>query len=131
MTFGMRWGLVPLWWSKPLKELRLATFNARLETVTTKPFFREPFKTKRCLMPVSEITVTPYALTGRSIAARPRHGYQPASDSPPRSHKTAIDCSYGLIPALFPRRSRKLCKTSPPWWCPTFANAARFPMLAQ
>jgi hypothetical protein len=28
----MRWGLVPYWWSKPLKELRLATFNARLDT---------------------------------------------------------------------------------------------------
>jgi putative SOS response-associated peptidase YedK len=49
----MRWGLVPFWWSKPLKELRLATFNARLETVTTKAFFREPFKKRRCLMPVS------------------------------------------------------------------------------
>jgi putative SOS response-associated peptidase YedK len=49
----MRWGLVPFWWNKPLKELRLATFNARVETVTTKPFFREPFKNKRCLMPVS------------------------------------------------------------------------------
>jgi hypothetical protein len=23
----MRWGLVPSWWSKPLKELKLATFN--------------------------------------------------------------------------------------------------------
>jgi putative SOS response-associated peptidase YedK len=44
---------VPFRWSKPLKELRLATFNARIETVTTKPFFREPFKSKRCLMPVS------------------------------------------------------------------------------
>jgi putative SOS response-associated peptidase YedK len=33
--------------------LRLATFNARLETVTTKPFFREPFIKRRCLMPVS------------------------------------------------------------------------------
>lgn len=49
----MRWGLVPAWWSKPLKELRLATFNARVETVTTKPFFREPFKRSRCLIPVS------------------------------------------------------------------------------
>jgi putative SOS response-associated peptidase YedK len=49
----MRWGLVPFWWSKPLKELRLTTFNARVETVTTKPFFREPFKSRRCLMPVS------------------------------------------------------------------------------
>ena len=49
----MRWGLVPYWWNKPLKELRLATFNARVETVMTKPFFREPFKHSRCLIPVS------------------------------------------------------------------------------
>jgi putative SOS response-associated peptidase YedK len=49
----VRWGLIPFWWSKPVKELRLATFNARVETVTTKPFFREPFKSKRCLMPMS------------------------------------------------------------------------------
>jgi putative SOS response-associated peptidase YedK len=33
--------------------LRLATFNARIETVTTKPFFREPFKHRRCLNPMS------------------------------------------------------------------------------
>jgi putative SOS response-associated peptidase YedK len=26
----MRWGLVPYWWNKPLKDLRLATFNARV-----------------------------------------------------------------------------------------------------
>jgi putative SOS response-associated peptidase YedK len=51
--FDMRWGLVPCWWSKPLKELRLATFNARAETVAEKPFFREAFKRKRCLIPVS------------------------------------------------------------------------------
>jgi putative SOS response-associated peptidase YedK len=49
----MCWGLVPFWWSKPLKELRLATFIARVETVTTKPFFGEPFQERRCLMPVS------------------------------------------------------------------------------
>jgi len=34
----MRWGLVPYWWNKPLKELRLATFNARVETVATNLF---------------------------------------------------------------------------------------------
>ena len=45
----MRWGLVPRWWSKPLKELRAATFNARAETVETKPFFRDAFKCNRCL----------------------------------------------------------------------------------
>jgi putative SOS response-associated peptidase YedK len=50
----MRWGLVPRWWSKSLKEsARLATFNARAETVETKPFFRGAFKRNRCLMPVS------------------------------------------------------------------------------
>jgi hypothetical protein len=36
-------GLVPYWWSKPLKELRITTFNARVETVTTKPVFRDAF----------------------------------------------------------------------------------------
>jgi putative SOS response-associated peptidase YedK len=50
---SMRWGLVPYWWSKPLRELKLATFNARAETVTEKPFFREPFKHRRCLIPAS------------------------------------------------------------------------------
>ena len=49
----MRWGLVPWWWSKPLKELRMATFNARAETVETKPAFRDAFKRTRCLIPMS------------------------------------------------------------------------------
>jgi putative SOS response-associated peptidase YedK len=49
----MRWGLIPRWWSKPLKDLTLSTFNARVETVTTKPFFREAFKRSRCIIPAS------------------------------------------------------------------------------
>ena len=49
----MRWGLVPWWWSKPLKELRMATFNARAETVEAKPVFRDAFKRSRCLIPIS------------------------------------------------------------------------------
>lgn len=49
----MRWGLVPSWWEKPLKELRLATFNARAETVAERPFFRSAFKHTRCLIPAS------------------------------------------------------------------------------
>jgi putative SOS response-associated peptidase YedK len=31
----------------------MATFNARAETVETKPFFRDAFKRTRCLIPVS------------------------------------------------------------------------------
>jgi putative SOS response-associated peptidase YedK len=49
----MRWGLMPSWWSKPLKELKLATFNARAETVAEKPMFRTAFKRTRCLIPMS------------------------------------------------------------------------------
>jgi putative SOS response-associated peptidase YedK len=49
----MRWSLVPWWWSKPLKEMRVATFNARAETVETKPAFRDAFKRSRCLIPIS------------------------------------------------------------------------------
>jgi putative SOS response-associated peptidase YedK len=49
----MRWGLIPYWWNKPLKEMKLATFNARAETVATKPMFRDAFKSKRCLIPAS------------------------------------------------------------------------------
>ena len=49
----MRWGLIPSWWSKPLKEMKLATFNARAETVATKPMFRSAFKRNRCLIAVS------------------------------------------------------------------------------
>ena len=49
----MRWGLVPSWWPKPLKELKAATFNARVETVAEKPFFREAFRRTRCIIPAS------------------------------------------------------------------------------
>jgi putative SOS response-associated peptidase YedK len=49
----MRWGLIPAWWKKPLKEMRLATFNARAETIAEKSMFRDSFQRRRCLMPVS------------------------------------------------------------------------------
>src|SRR5947209_14358658 len=49
----MCWGLVPNWWSKPLKDMRMLTFNARAETLAEKPFFRDGFKRSRCLMRAS------------------------------------------------------------------------------
>jgi putative SOS response-associated peptidase YedK len=48
----MRWGLVPWWWQKPLKQLP-ASFNARAETVANKPRFRDAFKRHRCIVPAS------------------------------------------------------------------------------
>src|SRR5450759_4365782 len=83
----MRWGLIPGWWKKPLTEMRLATFNARAETVAEKPMFRDSFKRQRCLMPASgyyEWKTTPdgkqpYYFTRRdgavmTIAAYRTHG---------------------------------------------------------
>jgi putative SOS response-associated peptidase YedK len=50
----MRWVPIPTLVSKPLKDLmRLPTSSARVETATTKPFFREAFKRTRCLIPAS------------------------------------------------------------------------------
>jgi putative SOS response-associated peptidase YedK len=48
----MRWGLIPGWWKKPLQDAP-ATFNARAETVATKPMFRAAFKSRRCIIPAS------------------------------------------------------------------------------
>jgi putative SOS response-associated peptidase YedK len=43
-----RWGLVPFW-SKEIGSY--STFNAKAETVDTKPAFRGPFRYRRCLVP--------------------------------------------------------------------------------
>ena len=46
-----RWGLVPFF-TKDLKEVKgLSTINARAETITKAPTWREPFKKRRCLVP--------------------------------------------------------------------------------
>jgi putative SOS response-associated peptidase YedK len=49
----MRWGLIPGWWKKPLREMRMATFNARSESIAEKPMFRDSFQKRRCLIPAS------------------------------------------------------------------------------
>jgi putative SOS response-associated peptidase YedK len=61
----MRWGLVPLWWKKPLGELP-STFNARAETVAEKLMFRSAFKARRCIIPASGF----YEWTGAKAQGR-------------------------------------------------------------
>jgi putative SOS response-associated peptidase YedK len=45
-----RWGLVPSWASDPRAGSK--AFNARAETLATSPLFRDPFRRRRCLVPV-------------------------------------------------------------------------------
>jgi len=46
----LRWGLVPFW----AKDAKVAynTINAKAETLSTSPAFREAFKRRRCLIPL-------------------------------------------------------------------------------
>jgi putative SOS response-associated peptidase YedK len=45
----MRWGLIPYWAKDP--SIGLRTINAKAETITTAPAFREAIKHRRCLVP--------------------------------------------------------------------------------
>jgi putative SOS response-associated peptidase YedK len=45
----LRWGLIPFW-SKDAK-IAYSTINAKAETITTSPAFREAMKRRRCLVP--------------------------------------------------------------------------------
>lgn len=45
------WGLLPHWAKD--KRLGFKTFNARSETITQKPSFKDPIKRSRCIVPAS------------------------------------------------------------------------------
>jgi putative SOS response-associated peptidase YedK len=72
----MRWDLIPAWWKKPLKE-KPPTFNARIETVATAPMFRDAYKNRRCVVPVSGF----YEWTGEKKARKP-HLFTAANGAP-------------------------------------------------
>lgn len=50
----LKWGLIPPWTRdmQEAEEIRLKTFNARAESVNSKPSFSSSFRTKRCIIPV-------------------------------------------------------------------------------
>ncbi len=49
------WGLIPFWIKDKhdSEKIRVNTFNARAETLREKPSFREPFRKRRCIIPVT------------------------------------------------------------------------------
>ena len=48
---ALQWGLIPFWAKDPTIGRRL--INARLDSVATKPAFREAWQRRRCLIPAS------------------------------------------------------------------------------
>ncbi len=46
---AFRWGLIPHWAKN--ESVGMKTINARAETVSEKPSFRDSFRSKRCLIP--------------------------------------------------------------------------------
>jgi putative SOS response-associated peptidase YedK len=55
----MRWGLIPSWSKDSSGAARM--INARAETASTKPAFRDAMKTRRCLIPQMRI------MSGRAL----------------------------------------------------------------
>lgn len=51
----MHWGLIPSWVknSKQAQELSARAFNARGETLSEKPMFRQAYRQHRCLVPAA------------------------------------------------------------------------------
>jgi len=51
----LRWGLIPSWVrdTENANEIRYKTFNARAESVDTRPSFSGAFRTKRCIIPIA------------------------------------------------------------------------------
>ncbi len=47
----LRWGLIPSWADDP--KIAMRTINARAESVADKPAFKESFRQRRCVIPVS------------------------------------------------------------------------------
>jgi putative SOS response-associated peptidase YedK len=73
----MRWGLVPSWWPKPVKELKAATFNARAETVAEKPFFGTPSDEPAASSPHRDITSGRIPRpASRALPGQPLRGYE-------------------------------------------------------
>lgn len=47
----MRWGLIPHWAKDPKMGFRM--INARAETINSKPAYKKPFLTQRCIVPAN------------------------------------------------------------------------------
>ena len=72
----MRWGLIPFWAKDP--SIGLCTINAKAETITTAPAFREAIKYRRCLVPADAFYEWQKLDAKKQAAVRHRNEGRPA-----------------------------------------------------
>jgi len=70
----MRFSLLPSWSKEP--KVKFATHNARIETVAEKPTWKTPFKSRRCIIPISRFIEPIYIneLAGNMVQFYPKDG---------------------------------------------------------
>ena len=93
------WWLTPYW--SPTPKPRYATFNAKAETLAESRTFREPFRRRRCVVPVAGF----YEWQGQGKTRQPFHVHPPSGALllggvwdrwRPRDGSTAID-SFSVV----------------------------------
>ena len=90
-----RWGLIPFFTKEQSDIKGLSTINAKAETIATARTWREPFKKRRCLVPVSAF----YEWDKKGDKSHRPSISLTAVSSPLRAFgmdgktKTALDCS--------------------------------------
>jgi putative SOS response-associated peptidase YedK len=72
-----RWGLIPAWHRKSLRDWKANTINARVETVATAPSFRQAFRTGRCA-----VIASGYYEWQSTDGSRQPHYIHPAGNAP-------------------------------------------------
>lgn len=63
----LKWGLIPSWTrnSMEAESIRYRTFNARAESIRTKPSFAKPFRSSRCIIPIKGFFEWQHTDTGK------------------------------------------------------------------
>ncbi|WP_246719617.1 SOS response-associated peptidase family protein [Methylocystis sp. H62] len=113
----MRWGLVPSWWKKPLRDLP-STFNARAETVAEKPMFRSAFKSRRCVIPAPGF----YEWTGAKGAKTPHYF---SARSPVARLRCAMSREDRIVRARHPRLAVRPSRWDTAFWSRTPMDRTR------
>lgn len=72
-----RWGLIPRWFRKGVKEWKASTINARVETVAEAPSYRDAYKTGRCIAPMAG-----YYEWSTRTATKQGHYIKPSGNEP-------------------------------------------------